>query len=89
VKPLAELSFLTSLSFLDHCFATDRSKAVTPRVLILVNCFGVCFEIGHFINHALSYSLLLGCVGRLCLLNVEIPDMDISFVFNIKHFDDN
>jgi hypothetical protein len=29
-------------------------------------------------NHALFSSLLFGCVGRPCLLNVAIPDMHIS-----------
>jgi hypothetical protein len=33
-----------------HPFATDRSKAVTPLGLFFVNCFGVLFETGHFIN---------------------------------------
>ena len=38
-----------------NCFATDRSKAVTPQVLIFIIVSGVCFEIGHFINLALSW----------------------------------
>jgi hypothetical protein len=61
-------------------FATDHSKAATPRVLIFVNC-GICFEIGHFINQVLSSYLLTGCVGRLCPLNVAIPDMHISLLY--------
>jgi hypothetical protein len=43
-----------------NCFTTDSSKALTPRVLIFfVNGLpcGVCFEIGHFRNHALSLPL--------------------------------
>jgi hypothetical protein len=69
-----------------NCFDTDYSKVVTPRVLFFVIC-DVYFEIdlikiyfkgGHFINHALLYPLFLGCVVRLCLLNVAIPDVHMS-----------
>jgi hypothetical protein len=35
----------------------------------------------HFINHAFSSSVVFGCVGRLCLLNVAIPDMHSSFIY--------
>jgi hypothetical protein len=69
-----------------NCFATDRSKAVTPRVHIVLIVCGVCFETDHFINHDFSHSLLLGCVGRLRLLNVAFPDMRISlFYVNSKN----
>jgi hypothetical protein len=49
---------------------------------LLIVC-GVCFENDHFIKYALfiSLSLLLGCVGRMCLLSVEIPDMHISLFY--------
>jgi hypothetical protein len=58
------------------------SKAVTPLVLIFIAC-GVYFEIDHFITHAFFSSQRFGCVGRLCLLDVAIPDMHISlFDFN-------
>ena len=60
------------------CFATDRSKAVTPRVLTFVNCLWRLFWNWLLYNHAVFSSLLFGCVGRLCLLDVAIPDMHIS-----------
>ncbi len=52
---------------------------------MLIVC-GVCFEIVHFINHALSSSLLLGCVGRLCFLSVAIPDMRILLFCEFEQF---
>ncbi len=48
-----------------NCFATDRSKAVTPKVLFFVNC-GV--------RHWNWYSYK----NMLCFLSVAIPDMHIS-----------
>ena len=65
------------------CFATDRSKAVTPRVLTFVNCLWRHFETDY--NHAVFSSLLFGCVGRLCLLDVAIPDMHISLFCILGH----
>jgi hypothetical protein len=31
-------------------------------------------------------SLLVGCLGRLCLLDVAIPDMHISILYNHSSF---
>ena len=69
-----------------NCFATDRSNAVTPRVLTFVNCLWRLFWNWLLYNHAVFSSLLFGCVGRLCLLDVAIPDMHISlfYIFYIK-----
>jgi hypothetical protein len=45
---------------------------------------GVYFEIDYCIT---MLSLHFGSVGRLCLLNVAIPDMHISpFFFSLKDF---
>jgi hypothetical protein len=63
------------------CFATDRSKAVTPRVLTFVNCLWRLFWNWLLYNHAVFSSLFFGCVGRLCLLDVAIPDMHISLFY--------
>jgi hypothetical protein len=60
-----------------NCFATDRSKAVTYRVLNFVNCLWCLFWNWSVYNHVLFPSLLFGCVGRLCLLDVAIPDMRV------------
>jgi hypothetical protein len=54
------------------------SKAVTPRVLIFVNCLWCLFWNWSFYKpSSLILSLLLGCVGRLCFLSVAISDMRI------------
>jgi hypothetical protein len=60
-----------------NCFATDRSTVVTLYVFIFVVC-GVYFEIDYFINHALFFLSVFGCVERLCLLDAGISDMLIS-----------
>ncbi len=61
-----------------NCFATDRSKTVTPRFLIFVNCLWRLFENDYYMLSSLYF---LAVWGRLCLLNVAIPDMHISRVF--------
>jgi hypothetical protein len=64
-----------------NCFATDRSKAVTPRVLTFDNCLWRIFFNWLLYNHALFSSLLFGWVRRLCLLNLAISYMHISPLF--------
>ena len=68
-----------------NCFASDRSKAVTPRVLTFVNCLWCLFWNWLLYNHAVFSSLLFGCVGRLCLLDVAIPDMHISLFYKFNY----
>jgi hypothetical protein len=64
-----------------NCFAIDRSKAVTPKVIICVVC-GLFFEFDIPITHALFPTLLFDFVERLCFLSVAIPDMHISHVLS-------
>jgi hypothetical protein len=56
--------------------------------LSLIVC-DVYFETDY--NHAVFSSLLFGCVGRLCLLDVAIPDMHISLfhLLYLKLFNKN
>jgi hypothetical protein len=65
-----------------NCFAIDRSKAVTPRVLTFVLFLAsilklIIIKLCLLLNYALFSYLLFGCVGRLCLLDVAILDMHI------------
>ncbi len=46
-----------------NCFATDRSKAVTSRVLFFVNCLWCPFEINILYAHALFPSLIFAAWG--------------------------
>jgi hypothetical protein len=65
-----------------HCFATDRSKAVTPRILTFV----VCFETYNCITMLSSPFYFLTLVGRLCLLDVAVPDMHILLFHTTSSF---
>jgi hypothetical protein len=47
-----------------NCFATECSKALTPKILFSVKCFGVLFEIDLLVNTCI-FSPRFGCVGRL------------------------
>jgi hypothetical protein len=76
----------------EDCFAIDRSNAVTLWVLTFVNCLWHLFLIWVLLNYALFSSLRFGCVGRVFLLDVAIPDMHISPLFDVisstEHQDD-
>jgi hypothetical protein len=63
-----------------NCFATDRSMAVTPRVLFFVNCLWCLIWNLYYYKRMLYFPLfVLRCVGRLCFLSVAIPDTHFSF----------
>jgi hypothetical protein len=67
-------------SYLYHLILCRKTSVGMALPYLCLDCafFNVYFEIDHLITHLLFVSLHCGCLGRLCLPDVVIPDVHIS-----------